>query len=208
MDKITKIAVAEIIEKYDPHTLIVYGSRARGDARDDSDVDIACFVDSPTVTEDLRYFNDIFLDVFIYSTKSMDNIEEFIKFDEVICVVDKRGLGKELLQEVKKKLKEGPCPLSSKERLNIIELRTKSLKSVKEDDIIGNYKKSWLQYSLLETYFLLRDMWYSGPKQSFKWLEENDEKAFGLFKTSYEELQNYDKLKELTLYVLDCEKSL
>ena len=61
MDEITEFAVKEVVEKYNPHTVIIYGSRARGDATEESDVDMACFLDSPSISEDFRDVNGIFL---------------------------------------------------------------------------------------------------------------------------------------------------
>ncbi|WP_061509519.1 nucleotidyltransferase family protein [Endozoicomonas montiporae] len=112
MDKITRLALEDITDKYQPHTVIVYGSRARGDASPDSDIDIACFMDHPPVTRDARQFNGCYLDAWVYPTASMNNVsEEFLKFDSGLCVVDQRGLGEPLLEEVRRVLSEGPEPL-------------------------------------------------------------------------------------------------
>ena len=121
MDKIIKLAVKDISEKYQPHTIILYGSRARGDASPDSDIDIACFVDQPSATKDARILN-------------------------------------------------------------------------------GYYRRTWLQFQLLEYYFSLRDQWFLGSKQSLRWLEKNDQTAFRLFSDTYKYPQNLQILKKLADY--------
>lgn len=200
MDKITELAVKEVVEKYNPHTVIIYGSRARGDATDDSDVDVACFLDSPSVFEDFRYLGSIFLDVWIYPTESMKNPDNFVKMGKAFCAVDTLGLGNQLLQQVNERISAGPARLTQKDKLNIIELRIKILKRASRGDIEGNHRRSWLQYDLLETYFQLRDKWFFGAKSSLSWLKENDEIAYELFENVYQAPNDYESLKKLAFY--------
>ncbi len=202
MDKITELAVKEVVKKYNPHTVIVYGSRAKGDATDESDVDIACFLDSPTVSEDFRDMNGIFLDAWIHPTESMKNPNNFVKMGEAFCALDKFGLGSQLLQQINIKIKDGPIPLTEKEKFNIIELRFKILKRSGKGDIEGNHRRSWLQHDLLGTYFILRDKWFLGAKSSLSWLKVNDDIAFELFESAYQFPDDYEALKKLTHYTI------
>lgn len=202
MDNITKLAVKDVVEKYSPHTVVIYGSRARGDSTIESDIDIACFCDSTTAFEDIRQFNGVCLDAAVYPTESMGNVNEFIKFDRAFCAIDQLGFGEKLLQKVRIKVHNGPTPLNQREKRSIVELSLKSLKRANKGDIEGNYRRTRLQYILLETYFLLREMWFCGPKQSFAWLMENDQVAYVLFDNAYQSPQNYEELTALTHYVV------
>ena len=206
MDKITQKAVAEISAKYQPHTIIVYGFRARGDAAPDSDVDIACFVDQPPVSRDARLFNNYYLDAWVYSTESMDHFtEEFLKFESGFCAVDLLGLGKRLLDQVHQVLAEGPDPLSEEEKHHIKQWVYKTLERTKKHDVEGNYRRIWLQYALLHRYFSLRDQWFLGLKQSFKWLEAHDPLAFKRFSDAYCQPGNLQLLEALADYTTkDC----
>ncbi|MFQ2313995.1 nucleotidyltransferase domain-containing protein [Aeromonas dhakensis] len=47
MEKILDLAVEDLKGKYAPHTIILYGSYARNEATETSDIDIACFCDNP-----------------------------------------------------------------------------------------------------------------------------------------------------------------
>ncbi|KEQ15611.1 hypothetical protein GZ77_03160 [Endozoicomonas montiporae] len=68
-----------------------------------------------------------------------------------------------------------------------------------------NYRRTWLQYELLNRYFSLRTLWFLGPKQSLKWLEANDRNAFNLFNKAYGNPENIRILKDLADYTLkDC----
>ncbi|MDO6762932.1 nucleotidyltransferase domain-containing protein [Agarivorans sp. 1_MG-2023] len=205
MDEVTEKAIKEVVDRYDPHTVIVYGSRARGDATNESDVDMACFLDAPSVTEDFRNFDGIFLDAWIYPTKSMKNTDDFVQMGKAFCAVDKFGYGELLLQKIEDRIEAGPIPLTNKQKRNIIELRIKNLKRISNNDVEGNHRRAYLQYTLLETYFILRDKWFFGAKSSLSWLQENDQVAFALFEKVYQAPQDYDALKKLTLYTTNIE---
>lgn len=60
----------------------------------------------------------------------------------------------------------------------------KMFQRAKQDDIEGNFRRHWLLHDLLECYFKLRDMWYLGPKESFKWLKSHDNDTYQSFKRS------------------------
>jgi hypothetical protein len=203
MDEITKIAISEMVKKYNPHTIIIYGSRARGDATVESDVDIACFLDDSAAFEDTRNHNGIFIDAWDYPTELMNDATQFIKFNQAYCAVDERGLGKKLLSKVSEEYKKGLTPLNEQDKTNIIELRLKILKQACKGNLEGNYRKFWLQSDLLQTYFLLRRLWYFGPKQSFLWLETNDKVAYDLFSKVYDMPQSTEHLEALTSFVVN-----
>jgi len=65
----------------------------------------------------------------------------------------------------------------------VLHLRTilASALRTKTEDIEGNFCRHWLLHDLLECYFKIRDQWYLGPKESFKWLKKNDEKTYQIF---------------------------
>ncbi|MGR3172959.1 nucleotidyltransferase family protein, partial [Vibrio vulnificus] len=72
-NNILELAVEELKEKYAPHTIILYGSYARNEATETSDIDIACFWDRPEEHKDASLFHGIFLDVWVYPTAFLDS---------------------------------------------------------------------------------------------------------------------------------------
>jgi hypothetical protein len=52
---------------------------------------------------------------------------------------------------------------------------------IKRGDLEGHYRRAWLLTSLLEDWFLLRTRWYRGPKESLRWLAENEPETHAAF---------------------------
>ena len=206
MDTITELAVKEVSEKYNPHTIIVYGSRARGEATHSSDVDIACFTESKITSKDARIFHNVFLDAWIYPEEDMIDIkDEFLRFNDGYCALDNKGLGAPFLQKIQHKIDQGPEQVSDEEKVHTREWVSKMLIRVSESDIEANYRRSWLQFELLEIYFQLRGLWYFGPKKSFNWLKTNDPIGYQLFENAYSNPLNHIQLKELASYAISVE---
>ncbi|WP_201772762.1 nucleotidyltransferase family protein [Endozoicomonas numazuensis] len=197
-------AVRELDEKYQPHTIIVYGSRARNDATATSDIDIACFCDETEVAKDARDFQGIFLDAWIYQTEDMQaDRDEFLKLGDGFCALDTRELGGRFLKQIRQRIHEGPEPMSCEDQLHTVEWIRKMLKRIEQDDLEGMYRRTWLQTDLLEIYFQLRRLWYFGPKKSLSWLSENDRTGFNLFKDCYQQPTNLAALTALSEHVTD-----
>lgn len=69
-----------LTKKYKCHTVILYGSRARGDATSASDYDIMGVRKSGKKLRLAKMFNESFLDVFIFSEKDLKIVDDFIYF--------------------------------------------------------------------------------------------------------------------------------
>ena len=52
---------------------------------------------------------------------------------------------------------------------------------MRRGDIEGDFRRVWLLTALLEDYFVLRGMWYQGPKKSFQWLQASDIPTYQAF---------------------------
>ena len=202
MDGLNRLAHDYLVNKYNPHTIILYGSRARGDATETSDIDIACFCDDIVETKDARLFHDVYLDAWIYPTSYMESVPpEALRFSEGILLLDKKSCGVHYLLAVQERLKRGPEKLSTVDRDHQVKWIHKMLKRIRAGDLEGNYRKSWLRFQLLESYFTLRDLWFLGDKRSFIWLKENDLNAYQLFANLYSDTSDDDDLTLLAAYV-------
>ncbi|UTV28789.1 nucleotidyltransferase domain-containing protein [Photobacterium atrarenae] len=202
-DPLIEDLVRALQVQYQPHTIIFYGSRARGDATASSDIDIACFVDDHPELKDARLFQGVYLDNWVYPTQAMQHIsKDTLRFADGDCLVDQRGLGKEFLAKVRNKLAAGPERLSESDRTHTIEWISKMLKRIETEDVEGMYRRCWLQLELLEIYFQLRGQWFFGPKKSLQYLKSKDPVAYHLFSDTYRMPTDLKKLQLLAHHVI------
>lgn len=203
MDDILDLAKQELIEKYAPHTIILYGSHARNEATETSDIDMACFCDRPDELKDARLFHGTFLDVWVYPTASLNSIpKEALRFGDGKVIYDTQGLGIEYLAKVKQILAEGKPPMSDADREHLQKWVMKMFERAHYNDLDGNYRRTWLQHDLLEIYFDIRGLWFLGSKKSFNYLKQCDPFVLNLFEQTFREPLNLDVLTSLARKVV------
>jgi predicted nucleotidyltransferase len=193
-----------LLQKYNCHTIILYGSYSRGDFTEDSDLDIVCFSDTSIEDKnDVELIEGKQLDVWIYTTKKLNNPEEFLRVHKGEIWLDNKNVAKEFLSEIENTYNKGPKKLSNEEKEFLKSwVKKMSLRS-KKNDIEGNYRFHWVLKDSLEIYFELKNLWYLGPKLSFKWLKDNDKKAYELFKNALATDATKNDTEQLFNYLVD-----
>lgn len=170
------------------HTIILYGSRARGDAEADSDYDLIGFHDGPgPVRRETGRWRGALLDVFVYPDERLQQVDEtmlHVRGGRVLLQRD--ALGTAFLEKLEQLHASPPPALADDE----IEARRnwalKMLDRAARGGIEGNYRRVWLLTALLETYFLLRRLRYPGPKEAFESLAASDPQTHALFAKALE----------------------
>lgn len=176
----------ELLEKeHACHTVILYGSRALGLQSASSDYDLLGIRGEGEDTRDARFIDGVFLDAFIRSEKAVtERPGDFLHVRGGIVLRDPRGIGARLLAEVAAALKAPPIEVSTAEITARLTWFTKMLGRIRNagpDDVEAHYRRHWLLVDALEFYFVLRRQHYLGPKESFRWLRENDVVAHQAF---------------------------
>ncbi|EJG0042275.1 nucleotidyltransferase domain-containing protein [Vibrio parahaemolyticus] len=203
MDELQARICEELKNKYNPHTIILYGSYARNEANESSDIDVACFCDDTQECKDARMFHGVFLDAVVYPTAYLDSVpEEALRFGDGVVLYDERGLGVEYLSRVTQCLDVGRKPLSGDDVAHLREWVEKMLLRASAEDLDGNYRRTWLQYELLSLYFEVRGLWFLGSKKSFNYLKSQDKSTYDLFVQMYHEPNNLDVLRRLAAIVI------
>lgn len=172
--------VQELKRHYRCHTVILYSSRARADHSPASDYDLVVIPRKGIVKHLARRIGRVYVDAFVYP-QSKATPSELLRIRDGRVICQQHGFGDSLLRRIDRYHVRGPKPLKPDE----ITLRTlwvrKMLDRAKRSDIEGHFRRAWLLNALLEDYFVLRGMWYEGPKLSLQWLQGNDPETAILF---------------------------
>ncbi len=192
----------DIIQNYKCHTIILYGSRARGEATSTSDYDILAIRKNGDLERDCRLFENVYLDIFVYSEEAVKNPDtSLIRIKDGIVLRQKNNMGDNLLTKIKAIFIANPPITPAWEKHEINTWVMKMLDRAKQNDIEGNFRRHWLLHDLLECYFKLRDKWYLGPKQSFQWLDKNDLKTYTAFNEALKPNATFNEIEKLISYV-------
>jgi uncharacterized protein len=203
MDRIVTLALDILTREHACHTVILYGSRHRGDFRADSDYDVLGFRVGGEKRSDARIIDGKYLDAFIYPDDEPEkDLEQFLRLRGAGVLIEKNGFGTKLIEQVQSLYRAGPKPVAPDqlqlERLWIL----KTLARARSGDIEANYRRVSLLQALLSHYFMFRKMWFLGSKESFLWLAENDPQVRGLFETALNPGASLEEISELALAVL------
>ena len=198
MDEATLLE--EIQRAHGVHTVILYGSRARGDATPDSDIDFAAFADVPTMTRDARQWCGMYLDGFVYpSAVAVAPIldPDMLKLVGGRVLLDDRGLAGPLLDRLAALDREPPPPAAEDHRQMLRTWAHKMLPRIKRGDIEAHYRRHWLLFQLLEDYFTLRGERYRGPKLALAALRRDRPATFASFERALAPGASIDALEAL-----------
>ncbi len=193
--------VAELVSAHGVHTIILYGSYARGDATPESDIDVAGFADVERTMRDARLWHGTYLDGFVYPTAlATAPTPAMVGMCGGRALLDERRLAAPLLARLAAMDAEPPAPLTADDAQMRRVWAQKMLGRIRRGDVDGrglpgtgsaaewrrgsveaNYRRHWLLFQLLEDYFALRGESYRGPKLALAELERRSPATFALF---------------------------
>ena len=193
----------ELRTRYDCHTVILYGSRARGEEQPSSDYDLLGIRAGGQKIRDARRWNGAYLDLFIYPEELISRPDEtMLQWLGGVVLFQKDQVGDTLLARLEHMYSAGPAPLPEDERETRRVWAGKMLERAREDDIEAKYRRAWLLTALLEDYFQLRDRWYLGPKKSFQWLKEHDPATYTAFDLALQPTASFEQIGVLIARVI------
>src|ERR1700710_1981944 len=120
------------------HTVILYGSRARGHATAASDYDLIGFRKAGAAVRDARKTNGVWLDAFVYPDTRL-NLVDLLRVRGGKVLFQKNGLGGRVLARLEQSHARGPKPLPPDEIAVKKAWPGKMLTRIKHGDAEGNY---------------------------------------------------------------------
>ena len=190
--------VDELIEKFKCHTVLLYGSHARGDATSQSDYDVMGVRKRGKKFRLAEKRNGIYIDLVVFPEADLRRVGEnhlYLKGAKVLF--QKQKFGDRFLRKLGVALRK-PCKPQSPDEIHTRRVWAhKMFERIEQRDVEANYRRSWLQEALLIDYFVLRKMRYWGSKESFAWLKENDRRTYNLFDKSLDSPKDLKALRRL-----------
>lgn len=193
----TLIAIARLLRnKYNCHSVILYGSRARGQTTPTSDYDVIGVCKSGKKTRIAKKVEGKFWDVFVYAEKDLKVLsDQHLSWKHAQILYSNGTYAKGLLRRVDKLLKKPFKRHPAYEVKVTIAWAQKELERCRMNDIQGLYRRAEFQNALIDHYFYVRQKRFWGPKEGFAWLKDNDPKTFQLIYRSLKSPTNMKYLK-------------
>ena len=201
--ELERALIEDLRRDHGVHTLILYGSRARGDATTESDVDVAGFAEVSETVRDARLWNGMFLDAFVYPTALATAPDaDMLKLCGGRVLLDEQELAVPLLEQLAALDRKGPPTLPESELQMRRVWARKMLARVRRGDVEAHYRRHWLLYQLLEDYYALRGEWYRGPKLALAALQLRAPATFAAFERALAPDGSLDALDALVDHVV------
>lgn len=204
-DSVLQSIVDELTTRYHCHTVVLYGSRARGDFTQSSDYDVAGITQSHKKQRIARFDekNQVYHDIFIHPESDFNTIsDEHLCIADGIVIVEKAHFGTDLLKKLSA-IVTTPQPITSEEMTVRKVWYQKMLARASTRDLEGRYRHIWAIFTILEDYFAFRGVRYQGPKKAFKYLEIHDPETLSLFDKALTNANDLDALDKLITRVIE-----
>lgn len=180
-----------LIQKYDPESIIVYGSYADGSHNLGSDFDALVISPCANQSRDVSFVDGIQLDVFVYSTEENLCCRELPQLYDCRIVLDKYGKAAKLCEEVRSYI-DG-FQVKSPEEIEVnLAWCEKMLLRTEREDAEGYFRWHWVLCDSLEFYCDARHKFYFGPKKTLRRMEREDPAAFAVYRDA---LACFDRAK-------------
>ncbi len=153
---------------------------------------------------DAREVNGAYWDLFVYPDGEIASpTVDHIHIRGGVVLLERDQIGTRFLSKLDELFAKGPKSLPPDELQTRKIWAKKMLDRAAVGDDEGSYRRTWLQFALLEDYFAFRNHWYQGSKAALHWLKTNDPAGFQLFSESLKSPTDLQLLKQLAEHVTE-----
>jgi len=210
-----------LVDKYEAKGVVLYGSRALMTAVEKSDFDIYIFSDKPKSEiegfGEVDLFQGVQIDLSVYPTNVS---EDFILktsthpiFGAVVLLDELDGKIKKIVQNSDQAYEKGPEPLTKIQKSVQRKILRKYINKAcaRPLDLATVYfGVSQFFYSVVETWFLVKNLWPQSLYQALPIIEKEDEKFFQalekLYKLEYSNIEKLLAMKELYSLIVEYQE--
>jgi predicted nucleotidyltransferase len=189
------------------HTVVLYGSRARGTHRPDSDVDLLLVRRNGVSTRDVRMWRGVQVDAFVDEEAKLDpeKDEGLLRIRHGEVLRDEIGFGASLVRRAQEVFARGPAALPPGEVEALRVWGGKMLQRIASREAgaaRADYRRVSLLTELLPLYFRLRRRWYLGSEEALRSLAEEEPGTYEAFERALEPGATLEAIEALVTLVL------
>ena len=171
-----------LIKKYNPESMIVYGSYADGTAGDESDFD-ALLIGGNKKLHDSSSVENVTLDVFVYPSGYFDSeyeIDEIVQIFDGDIILDKDGTATKIKAAANEYINSLP-PRSDIENRENVNWCFKMMNRAARNDAEGLFRRHLVLTDSLMIYYDILRKRYFGPKKALRMMENEDPASYALY---------------------------
>ncbi len=196
-----EILIPKLLSHYPAHSIILYGSRAGLDYRNDSDYDFLFIKEKGNRVREVFELDGLNIDLIVDSEEIQNRPLDTLYLWQSKILIDEKGFAKNLVEKNSSLLKTTPSPLPE----NRIKQRKKQIQDqliyIQMDNVLGHFRIHDLLAKLFELYFTLKCQWNLGDKYGFQWMKKNDPKAYSLFEIALKPNASYEDITNLVNFI-------
>jgi uncharacterized protein len=178
---------AEVVRRHGAHTVILYGSQARGDANEHSDVDLVAIRKEGAPDRDVDPWRGWRIDLHLYAEADILRVavERAAGLLDARVLVERDGWGRRVLDAAHRRLAEPPPAESDGEHEALWAWGDKMRLRVRQaDPTLAALQRSVLLAGAPEVWCRVRRRWYCGPKAALAMLSVEEPATLATFRAA------------------------
>lgn len=168
---------AEVVRRHGAHTVLLYGSRARGEGRPTSDVDLIALRVAGGALRDVTPWRGLAFDLHVHDEADLETLlsERAPSLAHARVLLERGDMGTLLVARVRARLAEPPAASSKDEWVALWAWGHKMHGRIRDPDpTFAAYRRAEVLRETLPCWCEVRRRWYVGPRPTLRPIEDED----------------------------------